>query len=926
MRLISFACLFVVSLNLVSYAQESVHYEDAYSAYEAGKLDETYIFLKNSLRDNPNHLPSKMLMGEVLALSGYFEDSSKEFAESIAEGADLNLVLESYVRVLLVLRDHGSIIDLPESQLTPAKKGFLRSAQAASYAAKQDFENADKFHKKAYEIAPTNINVLNSAARYYMSSNKYELAKARIDESLAVNNEVSTTYELLARYYSFTKNKEKQIEALHKGLTIAETHPIILRELVSAYAEVGEYNKAKDIINTTLETSPNDPMASLLLSWIAAQLGENELSSETLTSLVNQLSAIDGDELAQSDYMLFVSALANYAANNFEIARSQLEQYVNRNPKKFEASKLLADIYEKERIYTSAIATLERFPEFIDADITLISKLCGIYIKARLNHKCNSLLLRNRAQYGRTAGYIQTEANLLAARGKLDLALENLNKIDSEALSILAQKAVIAIQDNKLDIANEAVSKLLEASPNSSDFLNLQASIFKKQGNFERAEEIYRLALGQSPKHFAANFNLTHIYYLTNRLNIAKANVLNLMEMRVNNIDVLLLHANILISLKDYEGALESISTAEALTRNDAKVEDVYIRLYVATNEYKKALFRVNNLLKDDLTNVLLLMRRAELNYKLENIEEAHKDLRIIFGLVANEAQSLFELSIIQKQFLDIDGAYKSIKQAHALNPENLYINRNLADLALIKKEFSLAAEKISWLVKNAPQNPDVLLLQGDLALSQKDNNKAAIHYLNAVRLNGKLSPALVGAYILAQKGIQQEAFKNTFYKLALEPETNTFSTHLYADYLFAQNDLEEAKNAYVSISGQNSYKFLPAVLNNLANIYIKEDKIDVAHNFAQQAYEIQQKNPAVLDTLGWITALRGNYDQALSFLRQAYSMNAQDPNLRYHLAYVLHKLGRNSESSRELKIVLSDFDEFEKRELAIALQAQLKQ
>jgi putative PEP-CTERM system TPR-repeat lipoprotein len=925
MRIIGFVLLLFVMLTNVSIAQKNIDYEKAFSAYELGNIDDSYIHLRRSLGTNPDHLPSKLLMAEVLALSGYYIDAMSEFEESIAQGADLNIVLESYIRVLLVVGDYGKILDIPETQLTPLKMGFLRSAKGTAYATKEEHLKASEYYQRAYQIAPKSTNVLNSSARYYLMRDNLKLAKTRLNESLLINSENSNTYELLAEYYGIVNNTDKQIEALRRGLSIADSHPVILRELVSAFAEQGKFSQAKAVLNKTLQTSPNDPMASLLLSWVAAQLNENELSKNTLTTLVNNLSLIDNSDLAQQDYTLFVSAMANYAANNLEIARAQLEQYVTRNPKNFEAARILVDIFEREGSLAGASNTLERFPKQVDADINLIAKLCSIYIKANLNHKCNSLLDRNRRVHGESLIFVQTESSLLAARGKLNLALDNLAKLGSRTLSVMAQKAVIAIQDNQLDLASQTVSELLSRTPNNSDFLNLKASIFKKQNRFLEAEEVYRRVLVNDADHFAANFNLTHIYYLTNRLGIAKDSALNLMGIRENDVDLLVLYGNILVLREEYEDAFDVITQADALSRGNNKVEEAFIELYIATQELDKALVNVNNLIKGDLTNVRLIRQRAALLFELGREQDAQQDLRILFGLLSDDSQSLFALSDIQGQYADIEGALDTLKRADLINPGNLFINRNIAKLAMTKKDRILAAEKINWLKTVAPNNADILLLQGDLASFDGKDQEAAKHYLNAIRVNSKLAPALIGAYQLAQRGIKEPEFVEVFAYLASSPENNVFSTHLLADFYYSRDRMLDAKNAYISISGNYNYTPIPMVLNNLANVYLYENKIDAAYNFAQQAYELAQREPAILDTLGWITILRGEYYQGLSLLREAYSMNAQDPNLRYHLAFALYKLDRNAESRRELDVLLSDFTNFEKRVDAIALQALIQ-
>jgi len=922
-KIIALILLTVLSSKVLG--QDFVDYEKAYTTFENGEMEESYIFLKRSLQDNPEHLPSKMLMAEILALSGYYVDALSEFEESLAGGADANLIIESYIRVLMILGDYGRVLDIPETQLTPAKKGFLLSAKANTYMLREDFPAALSYFEKALEVAPKSTVVLNTAADYYLSIENYDQAKSLLDRSLEIDNKISATYDTIARYYRSIGESEKQIESLKAGLAIADYHPNILRELVSAYSSKGDFEAAKRVLAKTLETTPSDPMASLLLSWVESKLGETEASEMILTDLVNSLSLMDSSNLAQQDYMLFVSAMANYAAGNLTVARGQLEQYTTKNPKHFPAAKLLADVYQQETSYLAAANTLERFDEEVNADLSLVVTLCKIYMNAKQNHKCNSLLEENRPQYGAEIQFIQAESSLLAARGRINLALENLVKTNSNNLSIRAQRAVLAIRSNKLEEATTIVDGLLAERPDSLDFLNLKASILKQQAKVFEAEEIYLSIIAVDPSHYAANFNLAHIYYITNSASDAKSIIQKLLENKPKNTDLLLLQARILINLKEFEGAFESINKAEALMRSSVDADEAYISLYMATNELEKARVKINKLLKNDITNTQYLQQRASIYHKLGDDKNAQKDLRVLYGLRSDDSQALFQLSNTQGEYKDLEGAMTSLKKADSMTPDNLFINRNIAKLAITMDDKALAKEKLTWLINTSPNNPDILLLQGDFKLSEGDKIDAARYYHKAIRVDPRLTPALIASYQLAKEGFETTSFVAVFSALAAEPAKHVFATHLLADYFYANKLLVEAKIAYVSISAKLDYAPLPMVLNNLANIYVSEEKIDAAYNFAQQAYEIVQKNPDILDTIGWIRVLRGDYDQGLSLLRQAYSMNAQDPNLRYHLAFTLQKLGRISESKKELSTLLNDFPDFTKKPEALALQRSIQ-
>ena len=57
------------TVNVQAQTTTTSDYEKAKSAFERSQLDDAYIHLKNSLNKDNAHLPSKILMGKVLAIS-----------------------------------------------------------------------------------------------------------------------------------------------------------------------------------------------------------------------------------------------------------------------------------------------------------------------------------------------------------------------------------------------------------------------------------------------------------------------------------------------------------------------------------------------------------------------------------------------------------------------------------------------------------------------------------------------------------------------------------------------------------------------------------------------------------------------------------------------------------------------------------------
>jgi cellulose synthase operon protein C len=71
-------------------------------------------------------------------------------------------------------------------------------------------------------------------------------------------------------------------------------------------------------------------------------------------------------------------------------------------------------------------------------------------------------------------------------------------------------------------------------------------------------------------------------------------------------------------------------------------------------------------------------------------------------------------------------------------------------------------------------------------------------------------------------------------------------------------------------------------------------------------ASAIEPGNALITDTLGWALFQNGQTDRALQLLRDARLRQPGNPEIRFHLAVVLAKSGRNTEARVELESALS--------------------
>ena len=112
--------------------------------------------------------------------------------------------------------------------------------------------------------------------------------------------------------------------------------------------------------------------------------------------------------------------------------------------------------------------------------------------------------------------------------------------------------------------------------------------------------------------------------------------------------------------------------------------------------------------------------------------------------------------------------------------------------------------------------------------------------------------------------------------------------------------------------------------LNNLANVQMRL-KDPAAVKTAEAALANAPGNALLIDTLGWALFQNGQTDRALQLLRDARLRLPGNPEIRYHLAVVLAKTGRNAEAKDELDAAIKTNVSFESQAEARSLLLTLR-
>ena len=444
-----------------------------------------------------------------------------------------------------------------------------------------------------------------------------------------------------------------------------------------------------------------------------------------------------------------------------------------------------------------------------------------------------------------------------------------------------------------------------------------------QQQQWNPAVKTFEQVLSIKPGDFNSLFNIANAKAALGEFEDAKVITTKLLETQSSFAPLIILDAKLDRDMNNISLALEKLTKLTSASKTNIKASEVLVDIYMQQGDYESALNELDNLNKLVFLNPEYIKQRIEIYLALKDTKQAVKQIEILEGIVEGP-RAFYELSQLYSKTNEPLKAQALLKRALILAPENLLIQLQIVKLDIQLNSLELADSKLIAIEKAYTNNPNVLLVRGDLLAKQKKLTLASEKYATALSLDHSFIQASVKLYQMTTIGYGLEAFKNTATEILTKNENFHFIRNLLAHYYLNMGDIANAKIHYEILKDVDGLQNKSIIFNNLANILIKSD-LAIAEKYASNALTLDDTSSAILDTYGWIKVLRGEFEEGLILLRRAYTMNSNDPAINYHLGYTLMKLNRVEEARRELDRALSSNINFYEQDEAKALLESIK-
>ncbi|REL28566.1 PEP-CTERM system TPR-repeat protein PrsT [Thalassotalea euphylliae] len=685
---------------------------------------------------------------------------------------------------------------------------------------------------------------------------------------------------------------EKELE---KSLSLGAGLDVVLPELASVRAKLGDHHGVKQIMEQAVNIEENAYASVLLYAGVSAVATQD---IEEAQDLFSQIIGLDQQSLQAQ----FAKAYLAHTKQDYSKSLLLVDEILIRAPNHRDAMLFKASTLYSQRQYQSANSVLESYlaitpkdhkaaffninslikaEQYEQADKKLLALLrvfgtspLGNQYKAEIEYqKGHFEEAKNYAelseQYGNKSPLVNVLIGLSAYQlGQLEQTYENLIRVENYFEPSHPVFKVLTIVKIKLGYDNETANSLATMdglTPDDTSLLQLTSFEMANSGNLEAAQKVISKATALSP----------------------------------NNAQVLAQQGVILLSNQD-EAGIRSLEKALALDSELAEVELSLAMQYLKSGEIfkteeiaEKFLSLENTSEYGHLLNGLIQIEKKAYGDAIQNFNKALK-------VNENSIMALLNLGFLHEQSPDL--AFDYYRRVLNLEPGHKVAIQRFTSLSVKLNQASNAIGFLEELRGTSPDNISIIL---GLAQNYRFNKQVdkAISLLEEFNANESLPPGywviLGDSYTQQHKFV--EANESFAAGLKLYPEHYLLNLRLIGS-LELSRDVPKALKA--AMAANQVFPNNPRIKMLLAHLELENNNIEAAKKHIEQFRQNNRNNPFIDRLVGKIAMLEGDFATSVEHLTSVYQHNPNSVNA-VRLARALKFNGQQAEAEKTLEVYL---------------------
>ena len=921
-----FFCL-NITLSFSAFSAQTTNqpYESALTSFHLEDLNSAVVHLKNALKNNPSHLPSRLLMAEILVARGDGVGAEIELAFAEQGNADVKRILPLKLEALILQNRYEQVINL--AKVIPGNNrisSVILAYKGQALFSKNNATLAQVEYKKALKLNNRNVKALLGLAEVANKKGRYNVTMDYLAKILTISPLNTNAMQMKANIFQLKGETEKAMVAISSAININNKHFPALLTRASIFIEQNNFQLALDDVEVILTDIPNEPRANYLKVIITRALGLDEERKATQSHLDIVLTGIPDNVMQENPIYYYLAGLVNYENNQHIKAQDELRKYVNIISDDVRALKLLGKVELALNEAFSAKNYLVKARLISPDDVEVWALLGRSYLLTGDIEKAERYLLDVVDALPLIAGPLYNLGKMQLAAGKQKKAIQSLVKAkgirsDSDTLFLLANAYHV---DQQIERAFELINELIGNQGEVSYLYQKKGILLGSMGKHDQAKEAFEVALNLDENNIEALVHLARIDMIEGNIKEARNRIIAKLEILTGNTLLLVELGNTFTTKGEIEQAKTNYEKAYSLNRGSKLALLKIVDVFIAQSEIVKAIDITKEYLGRNSQNSGVQLIAARLYMMSKQYENAISAHQISVKHANDKGKMLIAYANSQLIMNNVEGAILSLQRAIGWNDDLLKAHLQLIDVYAHERQQDNAIAAIEKLERKSDNKAMSHALFGDVYFYNEQLKQSVEAYKLSLSLEHS-KKAMYGLYKVYKKQHAYNSADKLLKNWLKENPNDILMAIALADNYVAQSDLSSAVNYYDDLITQHGE--LPVLLNNAAQLNVTVNNIAQALVYAENAYRKMPNVVAIKDTMAWVYTKNNELDKALPIFREALAIDSENAEIKYHLAVALNLLGRSNEAIRYLQDIIESNQIFSGKNDAEKLLIKLK-
>jgi cellulose synthase operon protein C len=872
---------------------------------EAKDYTGAIIQFKSALQAQPDSGPIRLLLGKALLENGDAVSALVELHKAQELQMADNDVIPSIAQAMLLTGEDTKLLAQYGNVRLADKKASadLSTSLAAAHLIRGDEPQATALIQQALQDAPGHVPATVLKARTLVAAGNLDGALALLDQALVA--QPGDARAGLLRSEVLWHGKKDPAGALDGLRNVLSSNPKQVSahiSIISILNEQGKRPEAKAQLAELKKVAPNHPETIFFDAQMLFGDGEFRAARDATDKLLKYMP--------ENPRVLELAGASEYRLKQFPQAEAFLSKALKNAPGLALSRHLLAQTYLRTNQPSKAIELLQPVIQGKTPDGTSLALAGEAWMQMGETKKADAAFAQAEKVSPNDARVRTSSALAQMARGNSAAAIGQLESIAAEDKGPRADVALISarLRQNDLAGALKAIDGLERKTPDRPIADNLRGRVMLLKKDMAGATKAFEAALKKDPKYFPAVASLAAIDFSAGKPDAARRRFEDLAAASPKSHEPWLALAELGARAGDPpEKVVGYLRSAVKANGGSPAAHVALVNHLIGAGDGKAALTAAREASAALPNNLEAMDALGRAQIVGEGAEQAVATFKQLTALQPTNPINHVRLAESLAGNKDIPGAKAALRKALEIKPDLALAKRALVSLSLQEQRPDEGLALIKDMQKADAKDPVAFALEGDVHMSQRNGEAAAIAYRTAMQLSKTTENFVRLHSALRASGKGPEADRMAAEWLKDRPKDAALRYYL-GDVAMASGNLAAAESQYRAVLEVQPRNAL--AMNNVAWLLVKQKKPG-AVDMAQKANELMPGKAPLMDTLATALAAENQLPKAIETQKAAIARSPNDPSLKLNLARFLIQSGDKAYARAELEDIAKLGDKF---------------